>query len=100
MSWWNACYTNGCEEHTIRFGSNSREKVKAVEAVCQAVIDKKVLGPEDVGVVVRCKDCKYFDTQSMECQCDYVSTDHEGGASYSINFGPDDFCSFGERRTQ
>ena len=53
---------------------------------------------DDVVEVVRCKDCKHFDTRSMRCENDAVSTDHEGGASYSLNFEPDDFCSFGERR--
>ena len=27
-----------------------------------------------------------------------IATDHEGGASFSINFGPDDFCSYGQRK--
>lgn len=34
----------------------------------------------------------------MECESDDVATDHEGGASFSINFGPDDFCSYGQRK--
>ena len=51
----------------------------------------------DVAPVVRCRDCKYFNLQSMECENDAVSTDHEGGASYSLNFYLDDFCSYGER---
>ncbi len=33
----------------------------------------------------------------MNCKND-VATDHEGGASFSINFGLDDFCSYGERK--
>ena len=32
----------------------------------------------------------------MECENEAISTDHEGGAQYSLNFGPDDFCSYGE----
>ena len=52
----------------------------------------------DAVPVVRCKDCKYFNLQSMECENDAVSTDHEGGASYSLNFYLDDFCSYGERK--
>ena len=52
----------------------------------------------DVVEVVRCKDCKHFDMKKMECQNEEVSTDHEGGASYSLNFYLDDFCSYGERR--
>ena len=53
---------------------------------------------EDAVEVVRCKDCKHFNMSTMECENDAVSTDHEGGASYSLNFYLDDFCSYGERR--
>lgn len=52
----------------------------------------------DAVPVVRCRECKWFNTNTMECECDDVATDHEGGASFSINFGPDDFCSYGERK--
>ena len=55
------------------------------------------LGP-DVVPVVRCRDCKWFNHYTMECESDDVATDHEGGASFSINFGPDDFCSYGQRK--
>lgn len=49
--------------------------------------------------VVRCKDCKHFDMQCMECHCNSIATDNEGGADYTINFYLDDFCSYGERRS-
>lgn len=52
----------------------------------------------DAVPVVRCRDCKWFDLYEMECINNAVSTDHEGGASYSLNFDLDDFCSFGERK--
>lgn len=52
----------------------------------------------DTVPVVRCKDCKYYNLQTHECENDSVSTDHEGGASYSLNFWGDDFCSYGELR--
>lgn len=52
----------------------------------------------DAVPVVRCRDCKYFNLHTYECENEYVATDHEDGASFSINFGPDDFCSYGERR--
>lgn len=48
--------------------------------------------------VVHCRDCKHFDFTSMECKNDAISTDHEGGAQYSLNFYLDDFCSYGERK--
>lgn len=52
----------------------------------------------DVAPVVRCKDCKHFNHKHMECENEAVSTDHEGGAQYSLNFWLDDFCSYGERK--
>lgn len=48
--------------------------------------------------VVRCRECKHFNLQTHECENEDISTDHEGGASYSLNFYDDDFCSYGERK--
>lgn len=85
MSWWNAKYTNGNGDNEITFGSKYYERAKAVEKVCQAVIDKKIKTQDDVAVVVRCKDCK-----------------HEFGGSCIIcgfqKRKPEDFCSYGERK--
>lgn len=58
----------------------------------------KALPSADVVPVVRCRDCKHFNREQMECENEAVSTDHEGGAQYSLNFEPDDFCSYGERK--
>lgn len=52
----------------------------------------------DAVPVVRCRECKYFNLTTHECENECLSTDHEGGASYSLNFYDDDFCSYGERR--
>ena len=52
----------------------------------------------DAVPVIRCKDCKHFNHDRMECENEAVSTDHEGGAQYSLNFYFDDYCSFGERK--
>lgn len=52
----------------------------------------------DAVEVVRCKDCKWFDPVRQEC-CGNVVTDNEGGSDFTINFEENDFCSFGERRT-
>ena len=52
----------------------------------------------DAVPVVRCRECKYFNLAIHECQNELLSTDHEGGASYSLNFYDDDFCSYGELR--
>lgn len=48
--------------------------------------------------VVRCQECKHFNLITHECENELLSTDHEGGASYSLNFYDDDFCSYGELR--
>ena len=53
MSWWNAKYKNNFGEYEITFGSKDYEKVKAVERLCQAIIDKKVKSPEDLLPVLR-----------------------------------------------
>ncbi len=45
--------------------------------------------------IVRCKDCKHW--KDYECHCESASTDHEGGASYSLDRDANDYCSFGER---
>lgn len=52
----------------------------------------------DAEVVVRCKDCKHFNFEHMECENEDVSTDLEGGAQYCLNFYLDDYCSYGEKR--
>lgn len=66
--------------------------------LCETEIAIGKLPAADVVPVVRCKDCKHFNHKRMECENEAVSTDHEGGAQYSLNFWLDDFCSYGERR--
>lgn len=43
----------------------------------------------DAVPVVRCKDCKYYKPDEYECGCDYGLPCVKA----------DDFCSYGERRT-
>ena len=54
----------------------------------------------DAVPVVRCRECKHFNLITHECENELLSTDHEGGTSYSLNFYDDDFCSYGERREE
>ena len=54
-----------------------------------------VLARIDEGIV-RCKDCKHW--KDYECHCESASTDHEGGASYSLDRDANDYCSFGDRK--
>ena len=42
-------------------------------------------------ILVRCKDCKYFDETIYACLC--------GGKMYGFPTNPDWFCADGERRT-
>lgn len=85
--------------HKIEFelcGGNLPEKYKAF--VRRVLNDRNLIPAADVAPVVRCKDCKHFNHKRMECENEAISTDHEGGAQYSLNFWSDDFCSRGERK--
>ena len=90
MSWWNAKYTNGDGDNEITFGSKYYERAKAVEKVCQAVIDKKVKTPDDVAVVVRCKGCKYLANATVNANGFLICDIND------MEIAPDDFCSYGE----
>lgn len=70
----------------------------AYEAIWKSAKVLKKIPVADVVPVVHCRDCKHFNHEHMECENEAVSTDHEGGAQYSLNFEPDDFCSYGERK--
>lgn len=98
MSWWNAKYTNGNGDNEITFGSKYYERAKAVEKVCQAVIDKKVKTPDDVAVVTRCKDCKYY-ANHPNGLC-YLHTEPKANArgyvGEAVCVEPGGFCSYGE----
>ena len=83
------------------------ERAKLYEAMnsqnCEfSLIDALALIEEfpavDVMEVVRCRECRHFNLKTHECENELLSTDHESGASYSLNFYDDDFCSYGEWR--
>ncbi len=87
MSWWNAKYKNNHGEYEITFASKSYDKAKAVEKICQAVIDKRVKSKEDVEAVVRCKDCAVPHNKWTGCP-----------KLNGLVPPPDFYCSFGERK--
>lgn len=66
--------------------------------VSQEWVAQQAENLKDWEPVVHCRDCKHFNHEHMECENEAVSTDHEGGAQYSLNFESDDFCSYGERK--
>lgn len=72
-------------------GSTASKAVKCLTEVLVATAPTV-----DAVVVTRCRDCKHFNHKRMECENEAISTDYEGGAQYSLNFGLDDFCSYGE----
>lgn len=74
------------------YGSD-REKYDAWDEIIDALDN---IPAADVASVTRCNDCKHFNHKLMECENEAISTDHEGGAQYSLNFWLDDFCSYGE----
>ena len=102
MSWWNAKYKNNHGEYEITFASKTYEKAKAVERICQAVIDKKVKSREDVEAVVRCKKCIYAKKNYLVnglCLCEKTIHDAvKGEVPRNTLMTEDDFCSYGERR--
>lgn len=51
MSYWNAKYKNDYGEYEITFASKQKEETKAVEKLCQAIIDKMVKSADDVAIV-------------------------------------------------
>lgn len=88
--------------HFERHGGHWR--IKCVKCASGRALDDKDPGviwaqkaAKEAAEVVRCRDCKWFNLKERECESAEVATDHEGGASFSLNFGPDDFCSYGER---
>lgn len=83
------------EEFQNHYEVRNPKQNATMDEVCMMLFHAPTV---DAVHVVRCRDCKHFNMQEMECENDAISTDHEGGASYSLNFYLDDFCSYGERK--
>ena len=54
----------------------------------------------DVVPVVRCKDCKHYLTEDVECPCNIGLADATPDAQYTWTPEPDWFCADGERREE
>ena len=91
MSYLKTKYKNYNGEYEITFASKYYEKVKTVEKVCYALMDKVVKSTLDMEVVVRCRECKHCDPENYHC-------DHPMGTAAPLKRKPDDFCSYGERK--
>lgn len=88
---WNLAMAAADGQREIKLVYKRQELCKAVKSVFSD------MPAADVAPVVRCRECKHFNLETHECENELLSTDHEGGASYSLNFCDDDFCSYGER---
>lgn len=88
---------SACKDCTYRICVDGCAYPEPCEKLLAAFIEAEPAS--DVAPVVRCRECKHFNLQTHECENELLSTDHEGGASYSLNFYDDDFCSYGERRS-
>ena len=76
----------------LPYCNQSTSKQKAIEAI----ITKYLSG--EIVPVVRCKDCKHYSKDGNWCH----RNSHFDDDVYSMNwndFGDDDFCSYGERKT-
>lgn len=90
------------KDFTFTMFFNSRRNAETVKR-CVEVDDSipNVATAVDFVEVVRCKDCKYWDTRGSKdiqgiCECGQKDT------YYGSEFYPfaDDYCSYGERREE
>lgn len=77
------------EEHLTAFGLHERADV------VKTIIKGLKLEPKiDAVPVVRCKDCKHYEKDTMWCKVN----SNPRSATFP-NWYADDFCSYGERKT-
>ena len=76
-----------CEKCGITSTRNNR--------VCRSLKKWNTRATPPIG---RCGECRHF--KNLECTNEMLSTDHEGGASYSLNFYINDYCSYFEPRCE
>ena len=63
---------------------------------CQDIVENQ--RTVDAVEVVRCKDCTYYDAKRHRCDHPNLNYDVECYDQW-IDTEPDDFCSYGERRS-
>lgn len=93
---WNLAMAAADGQRQINQVYKMKELCKAVKAVADAA------PTVDAVEVVRCKDCKYINREiyakGYGCLCNAHSCGREGHKRY-LYVEDDDFCSYGERRT-
>ena len=78
----------------IRSGEKQLDNL--AEGFAEAIHIAKYIAPTvDAVPVVRCRECKYFESASG--YCNFHSQYYDGGGTWEI-FKADDFCSCGERK--
>ena len=90
------CGTYGFKQEECRDAALAIETLRT--DLARVTAERDAAKSADVAPVVHCRECKHFNLVTHECENECLSTDHEGGASYSLNFYDDDFCSYGERK--
>lgn len=65
-------------------------EVKGVGLILAETVDKAPA--VDAVEVVRCRECKHCDQENHHC-------DHHMGTAAPLRRKPDDFCSYGERKS-
>ena len=79
-----------CEGHTIDYAAGWKACIEWI----------KTLPTVDAVPVVRCKDCKHYLTEDVECPCNIGLADATPDAQYTWTPEPDWFCADGERRAE
>ena len=99
MSWYNTKYTNANGEYELSAGTLDYEQAKAIEKVCRAVIDGKMKSPEDVQIMVRCRDCKHWKPNGSKAGNSFEDMEFIGGCEFTQYYRREsDFCSWGKRK--
>lgn len=85
----------GTDEDIREHVEKIKEDGQSVQGYIKDLI-RKDMGQE--AKLVRCKDCKHYD-HSVYTETGFFCGLHSEGETYVV-IGPDDFCSYGEKKTK
>ena len=74
-----------------------RDELKLAIKV-NGVVDIDDIPTVDAVEVVRCRDCRWYNPELRICNL-HSESKGEPNVGYVVGMEPDDFCSYGERRT-